>query len=230
MSFFSRAFSSTPAAPAPAQTTTPEKAPNGNESLSSTNKPNPTPDGNIKNPLDVYKELYENANKDSGIQAPSFKLDSKVLHEVSSSMDFTKGIQEDLMAKALEGDAKSLLAVIQQVGRNAYSASLEHATALTETHLAQRGEYEAQRLNEGVRAKLTEQALASTPNYSHPVLKAELNRIASMIAKQNPDASPQDIARRAQEHLQNLSKAMNGEEATNKESSGEMDWTKYLTS
>jgi hypothetical protein len=201
--------------------------------------PNPTPDATGKmpdgsgvpvNPLDAYNKMYENANKNSDIAAPSFKIDPKVLGDVSKSMDFTKAVDPALMEKALAGDAKSLLAVMQSVAQNSYSASLEHATALTETHLGQRAEYENKRIDKGVREQLTSSALSTVPNYSHPVVKAELNRVASMFASANPDASPAQIAQAAQKHLQDLSNALSPvkSEEQKLQDSGQMDWTKYL--
>lgn len=227
MNFFTRAFSGASQESEQEAQSKPDKT-----------EPVPTPQNNtesnpdvVKNPLDMYKALYENAGKDTEPVAPSFKLDPEILNKVSSSMDFTKGVEEDLLNKALSGDSKALLSVMQHVGRNAYSASLEHATALTDTHLSQRQEYDTKRLNEGVRSRLTEEALTSAPNYSHPVLKAELNRIASMIARQNPDASPSQIAKQAQEHLNNLSDALKRDTTpASAKREKEIDWTKYLTS
>lgn len=192
----------------------------------------PEQSGNPVNPLDAYSKMFENAANNSNIQAPSFKLDPKIVTEVANNMDFTQGISQDLMGKALQGDAKALLDVIQSVGRSAYSASLEHTTALTEKHLSQRAEYDAHKLNSGVRQQLTSAELSSAPNYSHPVVKAELNRVASQFAMANPDASPQEVAKAAQKYIADLSAALNPEsKATNQQqSSGEVDWTKYLTS
>jgi hypothetical protein len=208
-----------------------------NETSKGLSDPNPAVDTNGKavgtdqtpiNPLDAYKTMYENANKGSDIAAPSFKLDPKVLGDVSKSMDFTKGIDPALMEKALAGDAKSLLAVINASGQAAYSASLEHATTLTETHLGQRADYESKLLNKGVKTQLTSDALSSAPNYDHPVVKAELNRVADMYSKANPDATPQQVAKAAQKHLQDLSAALSPAKAADAEASEGMDWSKYL--
>jgi hypothetical protein len=208
-----------------------------NEASKGLSDPNPALDKDGKlpgtdqtpiNPLDAYKTMYENANKNSDLAAPSFKLDPKTLGDVSKSMDFTKGIDPALMEKALAGDAKSLLAVINASGQAAYSASLEHATALTETHLGQRAEYEGKLLNKGVKTQLTTDALSSAPNYDHPVVKAELNRVASMYSAANPDATPQQVAKAAQKHLQDLSAALSPPKTQDETAAGEMDWSKYL--
>jgi len=188
--------------------------------------------GTPVNPLDAYSKMFEDATKSSAIQAPSFKLDPKILGEVSATMDFTKGVQPDQMEKALAGDTKALLSVIQSVGRNAYSASLEHATSLTETHLGQRADYESKKLNTGVREQLTSNALSNAPNYDHPVVKAELNRVANQFAAANPDSSPQQIATAAQKYIADLSAALapaTQSSNANGTKDGEMDWSKYLS-
>lgn len=183
------------------------------------------------NPLDAYAKMFENAAKSSDIQAPSFKLDPKVLSEVSSSMDFTKSVPQDMIEKALQGDAKALMNVIQSVGRAAYSASLEHTTALTDKYLSQRADYEAQKLNTGVRQQLMSNELSSAPNFDHPVIRAELTRVANQFAAANPDASPQEIAKAAQKYIMDLSSALNpptNKKQSSKESEG-IDWVKYLS-
>lgn len=188
---------------------------------------------NPVNPLDAYNEMYKNSASSTDISAPSFRIDPKVLGEVSNSMDFTKTINPELMQKALAGDAKSLVEMMQSVGRNAYSASLEHATALTETHLGQRTEFDRKQIDKGVRNQLTSNALSNAPNYSHPVVKAELNRVANMIAQANPDASPAQIAQAAQKQLQDIATALNGSQSGSSSGSASnepMDWSKYLTS
>jgi len=229
-------FKSAPAAPvgtAPTIQQKPTPEPKlGDSPITKDAEGNPIPpSGTPVNPLDAYSKMFENASKSSSIEAPAFKLDPKVLGEVSTSMDFTKGVQSELMDKALQGHTQALLAVIQSVGRNAYSASLEHATALTETHLGQRAAYETQQLNKGVKQQLTSNALSTAPNYNHPVVKAELNRVAAQFASGNPDASPQEIATAAQKYITDLSAAL-APASTSKNAQQEegIDWEKYLKS
>lgn len=187
---------------------------------------------NMENPLDSYKKMFDNANKDSELQAPSFKIDSKVLNDVSSKMDFTRGINQEVLSKATSGDVSALMDIIKTVGQNAYKASLEHNTALTDTYLNQRGEFDKKSLEKGVKSQLTSEALSNAPNYNHPVVKAELNRIASQFAAANPDSSPQEIAKAAQKYISDLQSALNPSDPS-KNSDGsdkpeEMDWSKYL--
>lgn len=192
------------------------------------------PKKDSENPLDVYQKMFDNASKNSGIQAPSFSIDPTVLNDVSSKMDFTKGINPDLVQKATAGDANAMIQLIQETGRNAYRASLEHATKLTDTHLGQRSEYESQRLQKGVKQQLTSDALSSNTNFNHPVVKSELNRIARDLANSTEfaDASPQEIAKAAKKYFDDVYSAINPADPS-KDSTGnikpkEVDYVSYL--
>lgn len=185
------------------------------------------------NPLDAYKKMFDNA-ANTGTQAPEFKLDPEVLSKVSSGMDFTRGVNPELLQKATSGDVNSLMEIIKAVGQNAYRASIEHNTALTGTYLDQRSSFDQGRVQGNVRQQLTQAELAQTPNYEHPVIKNELNRIASQYARANPDASPQSIAKAAQNYINELYSAMNPQQQGGDSSNagggdGNVDWTKYLS-
>lgn len=184
------------------------------------------------NPVDAYANLYDTTKTQEQEAAPSFRLDSTALSEVSSKMDFTKGIAPDLMQKATSGDVNALLQVIQTVGQQAYKASVDHTTSLTDSFLSQRQSFEDKRVNEGVKSQLTQQELQLAPNYNHPVVKTELNRIAAQVAKANPDYSPQQVAQTAQQYIKDLSQALHPEATKQQQASGtgtnDMDWSKYL--
>jgi hypothetical protein len=215
----------------------PNTPPAGKETLSA-NPPSTGPDGKMpgtnpadQNPLDAYSKMFDNASNNSEVQAPNFSLDPKVLNDVSRKMDFTRGVNPDTLQKATTGDVNALMDIIKQVGQNSYRAAIEHGTALTDSHLKQRGDFESKKLERGVNKKLTESALSTAPNYSHPVVKAELNRIASQIAAANPDASPQQVAQSAQQYLNDLYGALNPQagKPKGKENEAETDWSKYLS-
>lgn len=203
---------------------------NLNDSPSSTDSTGKIPgtDPINQNPLDIYQTMFDNAANNSEIQAPTFKIDPKVLGDVSSKMDFTRGINQEVLTKATSGDVSALMDIIKTVGQNAYKASLEHSTSLTDTFLTQRGEFEGKQVAKGVKNQLTFNELSSAPNYSHPVVKVELNRVASQMSAANPDASPQEIAKAAQQYINDLSNALNPKTKKDSADSGEFDWSKYL--
>ena len=190
-----------------------------------------------ENPLDLYAKLFQNAATASDIQAPSFSLDPKIIAEVSSKMNFTQGINPELVQKANGGDAAAMIELIQEVGRNSYRAALEHATKLTDTHLTQRADFDGKKLAKGVKQQLTSDALGSSDNanLNHPVVRAELNRIAQTFAAspEYADASPQQIASAAKKYMQDLQEAMNpapkakGSKGQADDSSG-FDYAEYI--
>jgi hypothetical protein len=182
-----------------------------------------------ENPLDVYAKMFENAAKNSGVQAPDFALDPKTVNEVAGKMDFTKDLPPELMENALKGDVKALLGVIQATSQNAYKAALSHGTALTDTFVKNRSDYDRDRLKNGVRGELTNQALSDAPNFDHPVIRQELIRVAEQFAKANPDASPKEIADSAKKYMTDIATALNPAAPKKEIPEGERDWMKYLS-
>lgn len=193
------------------------------------------PSKDTQNPLDSYEKLFDNATNNSEIQAPVFSLDSAVVKTTANKLDFTKGINPELVQKAQSGDAAAMMQMMQEVSRNSYQAALEHTTKLTDAHLGQRTDFDNQRLQKGVKQQLTSDALRSNPNYNHPVVRAELNRIAQAFSNspEYVDASPQQIAEAAQKYMMDLHSAMSPADP-NKDSSGktkakEFDYVAYLS-
>lgn len=182
-----------------------------------------------ENPLDAYAKMFDNAAKNSGIQAPDFALDPKLVNDVASKMDFTKDLPPELMENALKGDVKALLGVIQATSQNAYKAALSHGTALTDTFVKNSAEYNNKQMKSGVRGELTTQALSDAPNFDHPVIRQELIRVAEQFAKANPDAPPQEIAASAKQYMTDIASALNPKAPAKPEANGERDWMKYLS-
>ncbi len=235
-------FKPQPAKTTPAAAAAPSNGPQANQpgdpapaSIAQTN-PN-SPAKTDENPLDLYAKLFQNAATASDIQAPSFSLDPKIIAEVSSKMNFTQGINPELVQKANGGDAAALVELMQEVGRNSYRAALEHTTKLTDTHLTQRADFDGKKLVKGVKQQLTSDALGSSDNanLNHPVVRAELNRIAQTFAAspEYADASPQQIASAAKKYMQDLQEAMNpapkakGSKGQADDSSG-FDYAEYI--
>ena len=193
---------------------------------------NPTP-APIKqepiNPLDAYAKIFENANKEEG--PPAFNVDNKVLDEVSGKMNFISQANPELLQKAQSGDTSAIIELIQEVGRNAYKSALHHTTALTDAHLNRRGEFEKATLSKNVKDTLTNEALSSIPNSNHPVVRAELRRIAENLARQNPDAPASEIAKDTQKYFATVYNALSPQSpSTPVRKAGEIDdWEAFLS-
>ena len=232
-------FKSAPSPQSPAQNNNSNTAGNSsgnNDNLSASNNATnsngkmPGTDQEPVNPLDAYSKMFDNAANNSDIQAPTFKLDSKVVDEVAGKMNFTQNLDPAVVQKAMQGDAQAFMQAIQSASQAAYKAAIQHNTSLTDTFITQRSEYEKRQIDKGVHSQLTTQALSSAPNFSHPVIKQELNRVADQFSRANPDASPIEVAEAAKKYITDLSSALNPSTKTeSNNSSGEMDWSKYLS-
>lgn len=186
------------------------------------------PDPKPINPLDAYAKMFDTQATQEG--PPAFSIDDKVLDDVSSKLNFMSGVDQTLMQKAQTGDAQAMIELMQAISQKAYKAALNHSTALTDVHLNRRGEFDQQNFSKNVKNTLTNEALSSIPNSSHPVVKAELRRIAEGLAKQNPDAPAQEIAKEAQKYFATVYNAMSPQsQSETQQKAGEVqDWESFL--
>jgi hypothetical protein len=183
------------------------------------------------NPLDAFSNLFNNTDTNTE-KAPSFSLPEDTLSNVAKSQNFLQGIDEGTVQKAMSGDAKAFMDVIGAATQNAYKASLAHGSSLTDNFINSRLDYEGKSLSGKVKNELTNTELgASTQNFNHPVVKAQLTQVAQGLAKQHPDATPQQIAQMARDYVTTLANAINPN-STNKDSGGktaaDTNWGDYF--
>lgn len=185
----------------------------------------------IPNPMDIYAEMFKKSEAVTTEGPPAFSLDPATLSDVSSKMDFMRGIPPDLLTKAQGGDAGALIELIQISNRNAYAAALDHSTKLTDTHLTRRGEYDKTAVKSSVKSSLLDQAIATQPNLQNKVVRQEIARIAETFAKSSPDASPQEIVEQAVRYFNDIHEAVSPQTKKNTQSAGQVqDWESFLTS
>lgn len=189
----------------------------------------PVPPLPPENPMDAYKAMFENANKSETLMAPEFKLPSETLDKVAGSMNFLQSTDQELMQKALAGDAQSLINVVNAAAQNAYKAAMNHATSLTDTYLQTRGEYESKKVASGVKDTLTAQAIRDIPNANHPVVQQQLAQVAAQFAKANPDSTPQEIAQAAHKYIADLASVLNPQAPQNQQKASDVsDWSAFF--
>lgn len=179
-------------------------------------------------PMDAYSKMWDTPK--DGDKAPTFTLDSKVLGDIASKQDFMAGINPELVKKAQAGDTESLLSLMNHVGQNAYRNALEHTSTLTDKFVTAREGHNEKAFSSKVRKELTGQALADTPNYSHPVVRKQLSQIADQLQAQHPDAAPAEIAKMAKAYLQELSEAIATPKKANKKAGavGATNWDEFI--
>lgn len=180
-------------------------------------------------PMDKFKGMFDNkANTET---APAFSLDGKILRDAANGQDFMKGINPEMVQRATSGDTAALMSLMNEVGRNAYAASLEHGGRLTESFVSAREGFGEKSFGKKVRGELTVNALTGTPNFKNPVVREQLTRIANDFQKQHPDAAPGEIADMAKDYITELSKAIGPQntEQQNSKQQGPTDFGEWFS-
>lgn len=225
----------------PQQQQAPQSAPNAPSTSggqASTNPPagqQQNPPGNQQqqqpqNPLDSFMSLWDNTKQQQQEAPPSFNLNPEEVKKISSSMRFTDGISQEQFQQAMNGDQQAFFAMMDHVGRQAYSTALQHGGALTDRFVGARSEYENKKVPSQVKKELVSANLQSAVNVQHPVIRKELTRIAEAMHSQNPDASPAEIAQAAVDYFSQISQAMTGQQQQEQQSKGDqpVDWDKFF--
>lgn len=181
------------------------------------------------NPLDAFNGMFDNSNTEAD-KPPSFFLPKDTLDTVARGQNFVSGIDNELMTKALSGDAQSLVDVINATAQNAYKASMDHMSGLSDRYVNNRLDFDNKSFGNKVKEQLTTAELSNnTPGFNHPVVKAQLSSVAKDLAKKNPDASPQEIATMARSYITQLAQAINPQsDQTETKSAGNTNWDEYF--
>lgn len=181
-------------------------------------------------PLAPFAKMYDTATATDA--PPQFALDDKALSTAASSLNIMQGVDPAIMQRARTGDSEAIMQLIEHAGRTAYQTALSHSSVLTNKFTDAREAYNSKDFGGKVRSELTVNALTNTPNFSHPVVRKELIKVAQDIQKQHPDASPQEVADRAKEYITELSRAVNPTQQTkpNQPDSSQTNWDDFFGS
>lgn len=182
-------------------------------------------------PLDAYQGLYNNTD-DANDKVPVFELNQDQLGVVTKSQSFMKDVDPALMTRLQSGDMTALSDIIEHATRNSYRASLEHSSKLTDKYVGARFDYEGKGLGGKIRDNLVTGNLSKIPGFSHPVAQQELVKVAKSLAKQHPDASPEEIADEARRYLTELGRSLdpNTQQQADRKKASETDWDEYMNS
>ena len=201
-----------------------------NNKVNGTNEPT--------DPLAAYQGMWNNnPNQQQQDQVPSFNLDDKVVGQVASSLDFMQGVDPAVMQKAQTGDMQAIMELINHAGRQAYSMSLRHGSALTDKFVGMREEHFSKRVPNVVRDELTMGALGGNDGAKmSPVARKQLAEIAKKYQQANPDASPQEVAAAARKYVEDLYSHLNPQASQANQQGGQQqstepfDWDKWADS
>jgi len=172
------------------------------------NDPNGDGDKKSTNPLDQFKGLFDNANTSGASKAPEFQLDPEAVKKLVQSMSFSDHVTPELAQKLQSGDATAMKEAFDILGRQTYSRIFEHLPVLTDKFINARLAHERQGLGGSVKQELTKNNLEKLAA-NNPVLKEQLDSIASRILGKYPDATPDWIAEQTSKYFMDVAKSLN---------------------
>lgn len=193
--------------------------------------------------LDSFKDIFNIPTDDSGKPAipntnpladPIMSVDPQKLREAAGKMDFTRGLEPELLQKAMSGqDPQAFMQVLNSVAQNGFSTALAATATMQNQALSTYHSRLDSTLPSRVRDVQISQAAPKNPALAHPSAQPVLSAIRQTIAQANPHLSPEKVA----EHAENYFTAMAADmqKATEaaqpqKKTPGEVDWLATLSS
>lgn len=222
-SFFSRGNQNVQA---PANSGQPPN-PNPNSTVPGNTQPNPdavdpnnpnsqgTSDPNkLQGPEALYEKFFDDAAPTTE-QAPKFDIDPKTMQSVTEQLDFASSLPPELQQKMANGETltgQEMLQAMNHVGRQAYATAMNHGSKLTERFVGMHSEHSLKSVPKTVAERMVQSRIANNPNAQrHPVVRKQMEVIASQLLKTNPDASPEWIEEQTGEYFLNLARETNPE-------------------
>lgn len=170
----------------------------------------------LQGPEVLYAKFFDDAvSNDPGQQAPKFDIDPKTMQSVTDKLDFTSSLPQEIQQKMASGEAltgQEMQQMLNHVGRQAYANAMNHSSKLTERFVGLHSEHSLKSVPKTVAERMVQSRIANNPNAQrHPVVKKQMEVIASQLLKTNPDASPEWIEEQTSEYFLNLARETNPE-------------------
>lgn len=196
------------------------------------------------NPLDSFMQLMtpskevNDANKlrqdanSKGLFGDQFNADN--IGKAVGGIDFTQGVNPELVTKALGGDAAAFSEYMNSVIRNAVSASVQMSHGMVEKGVSTGVERFGGDLDSRFRDFTLRNQNVENPALQHPMGKAMLQSLSKQIAAANPRMSPDEVHKQAVSGFSEFAKMLVDGNAPKDGAGGsggkkaDMDWNLFL--
>lgn len=188
-------------------------------------------------PLDAFKDMFTIDPKKQApvdpLSAPLMNLDPKKLQESVAKMDFARGLNPELVTKALQGDAASFGQAINSVAQASFAASTNMIVNLMEQAFSKNNS----RYDSVIGSRIRDASLSYTrPNNAalqHEAAQPVLAALKKQVSSQFPDLSPAEIAAKAEDYFLAMADAVTGAKPKAEEKPGAgqrpaQDWDDFL--
>lgn len=197
---------------------------------------NPTPESN---PLDAFTPLWQTdpnaANAVDPLTTPLFKTDPAAIAAAAGKIDFLAQIPQDLMAKAMSGnDPAAFMQVLNGVAQRTLATATQLNAATLEQATTRNNARLQQALPQTVKRIQLDSIVPENAALQHPASQPFLQMVRSQIQAKNPEMSPQQVNKRAEEVLVGYAGQIAGpspsEKAQTQAQADGTDWDTWVNS
>lgn len=200
----------TVAAPAPAQPMAQNNPGADPATVPPAGSANPTP-AEPANPLDNFAKIWETPQGQSSADpfaTPLLNSDPTQIQAAAGKMNFTQGIPQDAITKALSGDVPSFLAVINKAVQNATAVNAQLSTQTVERAISANNNRVFQALPNKVRDVQLAGLTPENPALSHPAAQPVLNMLRAQVAANNPGMSAVAVNQQVEQFFSTFASAL----------------------
>lgn len=171
------------------------------------------------NPLDQFTSFFQSQQNNGGQDStqnggqpakPNYDgfiapWDTNTVSQRAQQLDFTRGMNPEIIQKALGGDPQAFMEAMNHVARQAFIGSTQAAHGFadraTKTGLERFSGSLDDRFREyGVR----NQTVGTNPIYDHPAVKPMVDALKFQIASSDPKLSPEQVAKKVDEYFNTM--------------------------
>ena len=162
-----------------------------------------------ESPLENYADLWKMDTKSmtigSPVLSPTLNVEPTKIMEIARQIDFTKGLDAEMLQKAGKGDIEALAGLINGAAQNAYAQG-----AMATTHIVRNAfSIQEKNFNETVMPSILRRhsissVVAENPLSSNPAAAPLLQTLEQQLATKYPTASPAEIKTHAETYLTGL--------------------------
>lgn len=219
-----------PASAASGQSSTPAPAQAGQGAA-----PTPTVD-----PLAAWSDLFKPAPAPTGeaAKAPAapdlWNVDSKQLAAAAGNINLANAIPQELVTKAIGGDAASFMEVINKTAQMSFMMAYQASMQGVKPAMEARFDAFSKEMPSTFQKMSVDATLQSDPLLSNPAMAPVVEGMRSKILAKHPDATPQQVQQTISEYLKavgiTVAQPQQGQAAGAKQgTSKEVDWENFLS-
>lgn len=166
-------------------------------------------------PMDAFKDLWKDDPVDAGegnsgqqnnqqqVQTKNKTTEPNYV-ELAKKFDFTRILNQEVVAKALGGDQQAFSQILNSVSQASFAASAKLAHQLAKRAAQQERETLMGLLPGEFRKFALRDTPSENPTLSHPAVAPLIDAVKSQMAVKFPEATTEDINKKAKEYISTM--------------------------